>query len=160
MANTNVDYYCAAFDADGKRIYSAICDFDPTKDKNADKIQELKDKAKEAVSDAAVIEIITAEDFCEYLNGKVRGSDGKPTEYIPPEPTAEEKAASKQASLDAEYTAAQQELGQSLLVANLNGDTDAAASIQGEFASLNTYYKEQSDAIAAELTAATEGSDK
>lgn len=35
MTGTNVDYYCAAFDADGKRIYSAICDFDPTKDKNA-----------------------------------------------------------------------------------------------------------------------------
>ena len=160
MTTSNVNYYCAAFDADGKRIYSAICDFDPTKDKNADKIQELKNKAKETVSDAAVIEIITADDFAEYLGGKVRGSDGKPTEYIPPEPTAEEKAASKQASLDAEYTAAQQELGQSLLVANLNGDTDAAASIQGEFADLNTYYKEQSDAIAAELTAATEGSDK
>lgn len=89
-----------------------------------------------------------------------RRSDGTFAPYIAPEPTAEEKAASKQASLDAEYTTAQQELGQSLLVANLNGDTDVAASIHGEFADLNTYYKEQSDAIAAELTAATEGSDK
>lgn len=96
------------------------------------------------------------EDRQEYC----RQADGTFSPYIAPEPTAEEKAASKQASLDAEYTAAQQELGQSLLVANLNGDADIAASIQGEFADLNTYYKEQSDAITAELTAATEGSDK
>lgn len=160
MANTNVDYYAAGFDKDGKRVCSMICDFNPDREKNADKKAALLDKVKATSSDVAIAEIITAEDFVKYLNGKVRGSDGRPTEYIPPEPTAEEKAANKQASLDAEYTAAQQELGQSLLVANLNGDTDAAASIQGEFADLNTYYKEQSDAIAAELTAATEGSDK
>lgn len=91
MTTSNVDYYCAAFDADGKRIYSAICDFDPTKDKNADKVQALKDKAKETVSDASVIEIITADDFNAYLDGKVRGSDGNPTDYIPPEPTETEK---------------------------------------------------------------------
>lgn len=157
---TNVDYYAAGFDSAGRRVCSLICDFNPNSSKNADKITALLNKVKATSDDIAVAEIITADYFNEYLNGKVRGSDGKPTEYIPPEPTAEEKAASKQASLDAEYTAAQQELGQSLLVANLNGDTDAAASIQGEFASLNTYYKEQSDAIAAELTAATEGSDK
>ena len=153
MKDTNVDYYAAGFDKDGKRVCSMICDFNPDREKNADKKAALLDKVKATSSDVAIAEIITAEDFVKYLNGK-------PTEYIPPEPTAEEKAANKQASLDAEYTAAQQELGQSLLVANLNGDTDAAASIQGEFADLNTYYKEQSDAIAAELTAATEGSDK
>ena len=83
MTGTNVDYYCAAFNADGKRIYSAICDFDPAKEKNTDKVQALKDKAKEAVPDATVIEIITADDFNAYLGGKVRGSDGKPTDYIP-----------------------------------------------------------------------------
>lgn len=103
MINTNVNYYCAAFDADGKRIYSAICDFDPTKDKNADKIQALKDKAKETVSDAAVIEIITTEDFNAYLGGKVRGSDGKPTNYILPEPTESEKKAAKINTIKAKY---------------------------------------------------------
>lgn len=105
MTTSNVDYYCAAFDADGKRTYSAICDFDPTKDKNADKVQALKDKAKETVSDAAVIEIITADDFNAYLGGKVRGSDGKPTDYIPPEPTVAEKKAATISSIKAKYNA-------------------------------------------------------
>ena len=103
MTSTNVDYYCAAFDADGKRIYSAICDFDPAKDKNADKVQALKDKAKEAVPDAAVVEIITADDFNEYLDGKVRGSDGKPTDYIPPEPTETEKKTATINAIKAKY---------------------------------------------------------
>lgn len=103
MANTNVDYYCAAFDANGKRIYSDICDFDPTKDKNADKVQVLKDKAKETVSDAAVIEIITADDFNAYLDGKVRGLDGKPTGYIPPEPTETEKKTATINAIKAKY---------------------------------------------------------
>lgn len=103
MTETNVDYYCAAFNADGKRIYSAICDFDPTKEKNADKVQALKDKAKETVSDAAIIEIITADDFNAYLDGKVRGSDGKPTDYIPPEPTETEKKTAKINAIKAKY---------------------------------------------------------
>lgn len=103
MTTSNVDYYCAAFDADGKRIYSDICDFDPTKDKNADKVQALKDKAKETVSDAAVIEIITADDFNAYLDGKVRGSDGNPTDYIPPEPTETEKKTATINAIKAKY---------------------------------------------------------
>ena len=103
MTSTNVDYYCAAFDADGKRIYSAICDFDPTKDKNTDKVQALKDKAKETVSDAAVIEIITADDFNAYLDGKVRGSDGAPIDYIPPEPTETEKKTATISAIKAKY---------------------------------------------------------
>ena len=105
MTGSNVDYYCAAFDADGKRIYSAICDFDPTKDKNADKVQALKAKAQEAVSDAVTIEIITADDFAEYLGGKVRGSDGKPAEYIPPEPTEAEKKIAEINEIKAKYNA-------------------------------------------------------
>lgn len=103
MTGTNVDYYCAAFDADGKRIYSAICDFDPSKSSNADKVQALKDKAKEAVSDAVTIEIITADDFAEYLGGKIRGFDGKPAEYIPPEPTEAEKKTAKINEIKAKY---------------------------------------------------------
>ncbi|WP_455048796.1 hypothetical protein [Mitsuokella sp.] len=103
MTGTNVDYYCAAFDADGKRIYSAICDFDPAKEKNTDKVQALKDKAKETVSDAAIIEIITADDFNAYLGGKVRGSDGKPTDYIPPEPTETERKTATISAIKAKY---------------------------------------------------------
>lgn len=105
MTGTNVDYYCAAFDADGKRIYSVICDFDPTKDKNADKVQALKAKAQEAVSDAVTVEIITADDFAEYLGGKVRGSDGKPVKYIPPDPTEAEKKTAKINEIKTKYNA-------------------------------------------------------
>lgn len=103
MTGTNVDYYCAAFNADGKRIYSAICDFDPAKEKNTDKVQALKDKAKETMPDAAVIEIITADDFNAYLAGKVRGSNGKPTDYIPPEPTETEKKTATISAIKAKY---------------------------------------------------------
>lgn len=103
MTGTNVDYYCAAFNADGKRIYSAICEFDPTKNKNADKVQALKDKAKETVSDAVVIEIITADDYNAYLDGKVRGSDGKPIDYVAPEPTESEKKSAKINTIKAKY---------------------------------------------------------
>ena len=105
MTTSNVDYYCAAFDADGKRIYSAICDFDPMKYSNADKIQELKNKAKETVSDAAVIEIITADDFNAYLGGKVRGSDGKPTEAEKKAATINSIKAKYNTQLDAMVTA-------------------------------------------------------
>lgn len=141
MTGTNVDYYCAAFDADGKRIYSAICDFDPTKDKNADKIQELKNKAKETVSDAAVIEIITADDFAEYLNGKVRGSDGKPTDYIPPEPTAEEKKAAERAALETEYNGNKQDMLTALQAALLAGNDDAVSSIKQDYKDMTEAYK-------------------
>ena len=82
MTGTNVDYYAAGFDADGKRIVSKIVDFDPTKDKNADKVTAALADVKATVDGVAVAEIISAEDFVAYLGGKVRGSDGKPTEYV------------------------------------------------------------------------------
>lgn len=153
MIKTNVEYYGVGFDSAGNRICAHICEFDPKKEKNAIKVEELLKKVKET-ENVAVAEIVDSDTYNQYLNGGcVRDKEtGKPVAYVPPELTAEEKAASKQASLDAEYTAAQQKLGQSLLVANLNNDTDTAASIQNEYADLNTYYKEQSDAIAASMT--------
>lgn len=68
-------------------------------------MQALKAKAQEAVSDAVTIEIITADDFAEYLGGKVRGSDGKPAEYIPPEPTEAEKKIAEINEIKAKYNA-------------------------------------------------------
>ena len=47
MNGTNVDYYVAGFDSTGKRVGSIICDFDPNKEKNADKLSVLKIKQKE-----------------------------------------------------------------------------------------------------------------
>lgn len=40
MNNTNVEYYIAGFDADGKRVGSSICEFDPKKSKNVNKLDE------------------------------------------------------------------------------------------------------------------------
>jgi hypothetical protein len=139
---SNVDYYCAAFDADGKRIYSAICDFDPMKDKNADKLQALKDKAKETVSDAAVIEIITADDFNAYLGGKVRGSDGKPTEYVAPEPTESEKKQAAIATIKAKYN--------SQLDAMVTARVKAAM-LGADTSKIDANYKNTLAAMAAEI---------
>lgn len=142
MTSTNVDYYCAAFDADGKRIYSAICDFDPTKDKNTDKVQALKDKAKETVSDAAVIEIITADDFNAYLDGKVRGSDGAPIDYIPPEPTETEKKTATISAIKAKYN----ERLDAMVVARVK-----AAMLGADTSKIDSQYKNTLANMAAEI---------
>lgn len=104
MNGTNVDYYVAGFDVDGKRVGSLICDFDPGKNKNTGKIASLKEKAKDLFEDAAVVDVISAADYNQYLTGEyVRGADGKPTAYIAPEPTAAEKKASAIATIKAKY---------------------------------------------------------
>lgn len=161
MFHTNVDFYGVGFDDKGFRVIARICDFNPEKSRNKEKVETLLSEI-EQTENVAVAEIVDADTYNKYLNsGCIRDAKtGQPVTYVPPEPTAEEIATNKQAALDAEYTSAQQALGQSLLVANLNGDTDTAESIQSEFADLTAYYKEQSGAIAAELVAATEGSDK
>ncbi|WP_443868092.1 hypothetical protein [Megasphaera sp.] len=102
-SNTNVDFYAAGFDSSGKRVCSLICDFNP--DKNADKVAMLLAKVKAISDDVAVAEIITADEFNDYLAGKVRGSDGKPIDYIPPEPTEAEKKAATISSIKEKYNA-------------------------------------------------------
>lgn len=102
MSATNVDYYCAGFDSTGKRVGSLICDFNPTK--NTARVQKLLEEGKKLFSDAAVVEIITAEDYDKYVSGEyIRGSDGKPAAYVAPEPTAAEKKASAIANIKAKY---------------------------------------------------------
>ena len=104
MNGTNVDYYVSGFDTAGKRVGSIICDFDPNKDKNVEKLAALKEKAKTLFTDAAVVDVIYAADYNQYLTGEyVRGADGKPTAYIAPEPTAAEKKASAIATIKAKY---------------------------------------------------------
>lgn len=141
MTGTNVDYYAAGFDSDGKRIVSKIVDFDPTKDKNADKVAAAIADVKTTVDGVAVAEIISAEDFVSYLNGKVRGSDGKPIDYVAPEPTAEEKAAAEKASLAAEYASNKTDMLSALQAAQLAGNTDAVASIQADYKEMTEAYK-------------------
>lgn len=104
MNGTNVDYYVSGFDTAGKRVGSLICDFDPNKEKNADKLAALIDKAKGLFTDATVVEVISAADYAMYLSGDyVRGAEGKPAAYVAPEPTAAEKKASAIATIKAKY---------------------------------------------------------
>lgn len=104
MSATNVDYYCAGFDKDGKRVGSIICDFNPEKEKNKEKLEALIEKGKSLFSDATVVEIIGAEDYDKYVSGEyIRGTDGKPAAYVAPEPTAAEKKASAIATIKAKY---------------------------------------------------------
>lgn len=72
MTATNVSYYAAAFDATGKRVATKICDFNPLK--NSKQRAALLDEVKACAASAAVVDIITSDDFIAYLDGKVRDS--------------------------------------------------------------------------------------
>lgn len=148
MNGTNVDYYVSGFDTAGKRVGSIICDFDPNKDKNVEKLAALKEKAKTLFTDAAVVDVVSAADYNQYLTGEyVRGADGKPTAYIAPEPTAEEKAAAEKASLAAEYASNKADMLTALQAAQLAGNTDAVASIQADYKEMIEAYKDAVEGV-------------
>lgn len=137
---SNVEYYIAGFDASGKRIGSLIFDGNPSNDKDA---SAAIAKGKAVFEDAAVVEVISADDYGLYLSGDyVRGDDGHPTKYVAPEPTAEEKAAVQKAALKAEYEAGKAELLNSLQAAQLAGNADAVTSIQAEYKEFAEAYKQ------------------
>ena len=138
---TNVDYYVAGFDSAGRRVCSLICDFNPNSSKNADKIMALLNKVKATSDDVAVAEIITADYFNAYLNGKVRGSDGAPIDYIAPEPTAEEKKDAERAALETEYNSNKQDMLTALQAALLAGNDAAASSIKQDYKDMTEAYK-------------------
>ncbi len=141
MNGTNVDYYVAGFDADGKRVGSLICDFDPGKAKNTGKLASLTEKAKDLFEDAAVVDVISAADYNQYLTGEyVRGADGKPTAYIAPEPTAEEQKAKKQAELQSTYESDKEELMKYYLAAALAGDADTQTELRTELTNLDAQF--------------------
>lgn len=48
---------------------------------------------------------VDSDEYVEYLGGKIRGADGKPTEYIPPEPTEAEKKTAKIGQIKGKYNA-------------------------------------------------------
>lgn len=141
MNGTNVDYYVAGFDSDGKRVGSLICEFDPAKEKNADKLTALKEKAKGIFDGAVILEVITADDYNKYVSGEyVRGSDGKPVAYVAPEPTAEEQKAAKRAVLQATYEADKEEIMKYYLAASIGGDTGTQTELKQELADLDTQF--------------------
>lgn len=138
MNGTNVDYYVSGFDADGKRIGSLICDFDPMKSKNEDKLSALKEKAAGIFESATIIEITTAEDFAKYVGGDyVRGADGKPVAYVVPEPTEEEKKAAKLAALQAAYKTDKETIMQYYLAAAVSGNTEVQEELKQELSALD-----------------------
>ena len=137
---SNVDFYVAGFDAAGKRIGSLIFNGKPSNDKD---VAAGIEEGKAAFEGAAVVEVISADDFNLYLSGDyVRGNDGHPTKYVAPELTAEEKAAAQKAALKAEYEAGKAELLNSLQAAQLAGNADAVTSIQAEYKEFAEAYKQ------------------
>lgn len=148
MNGTNVDYYVSGFDTAGKRVGSLICDFDPNKDKNAEKLAALKEKAKTLFTDAAVVDVVSASDYNQYLTGEyVRGADGKPTAYITPEPTAEEQKAKKQAELQSTYESDKEELMKYYLAAALAGDADTQNELRTELTNLDAQFDSDMKAL-------------
>lgn len=142
---SNVSYYVAGFDADGKRVGSLIFDGRPD---DSQAVADAVAKGKAAFDDAVVVEVINADDFGMYLSGDyVRGADGKPVKYVAPEPTETEKKAAQQAELTADYKAQVAELTTALQVAELNGDAAAKASIQSDFRDLQASYKDGMEAL-------------
>lgn len=143
MNGTNVDYYVAGFDSTGKRVGSIICDFDPNKDKNAAKLAALKEKAKTLFTDAAVVDVVSASDYNQYLTGNyVRGAEGKPVAYVAPEPTAAEKKASAIATIKAKY----QPTLDNLVEARVK-----AAMLGADTAKIDSQYKATLASMAAEI---------
>lgn len=131
MSATNVDYYVSGFDTAGKRVGSLICDFDPNKDKNAEKLAALKEKAKTLFTDAAVVDVVSASDYNQYLTGNyVRGAEGKPVAYVAPEPTAAEKKASAIATIKAKYQPQLDRLVESRVKAEMLGSDTSKIDTQ------------------------------
>lgn len=148
MNSSNVDFYIAGFGADGKRVGSLICEFNPTKDKNAGKLDVLKKGAKELFADATVIEIISAEDFNKYISGDyIRGTGGKPIAYAPPEPTEEEKRQMALSVLDKEYAEKLSNLEIEMAKAKAIEDEDLYTELKEEREALMNEYAEKRGAI-------------
>lgn len=148
MNSSNVDFYIAGFGADGKRVGSLICEFNPTKDKNAGELNALKKEAKELFTDATVIEIISVEDFNKYISGDyIRGTDGKPIAYAPPEPTEEEKKQMALSALDKEYAEKLSNLEIEMAKAKAIEDEDLYTELKEEREALMNEYAEKRGAV-------------
>ena len=144
MNSSNVDFYIAGFGADRKRVGSLICEFNPTKDKNAGELNALKKEAKELFTDATVIEIISVEDFNKYISGDyIRGTDGKPIAYAPPEPTEEEKRQMALSALDKEYAEKLSNLEIEMAKAKAIEDEDLYTELKEEREALMNEYAEK-----------------
>lgn len=141
MNSSNVDFYIAGFGADGKRVGSIICDFNP--EKNPKKLKEALAEAKEKFPEAVVVEPIGADAFNQYLAGYIRGADGKPVEYIAPEPTIEEQRQITLNSLDQEYAGRLNSLELEMAKAKAIEDKDLYTELKEEREALINEYAEK-----------------
>lgn len=91
--------------------------------------------------DAEFIEVITAEDFHQYLNGYVRGKDGKPTPYVVPEPSEIEKEKERADKISAKYKEEIEDLQATMATALLAGDDELIASIKEDYRTLMDSYQ-------------------
>lgn len=140
--NTNVSYYVSAFDKNGKRLASHILN----KSNDNKEIAEKKELLS-GVEGAEVIEVVSAEDFEEYLNGKIRDTKtGKPVDSPEQVISDEEKRASQANAIAQKYSNQIAELKDAMITAQLAGDADLAKSLTEE-------YKETMDAYTQELEA-------
>jgi len=146
--SSNVTYYVSGFDNSGNRIGSLISPYGPDDTKHAEDLQKLIDQAKEQFSGAAVVEVITADAYNQYLAGYVRDmTTGKPIAYVAPEPTAAEKKASQAAVVATKYGPQIAELKDALATATLAGDTDTVTDLQKEYTELMAAYTAELEAI-------------
>ena len=148
MNSSNVDFYIAGFGADGKRVGSLICEFNPTKDKNAGKLDVLKKGAKELFADATVIEIISAEDFNKYISGAyIRGTNGNPVKYVPREPTVEAQRQIELNTLDRKYADKLSNIELEMAKAKAIEDEELYTELKEEREALMNEYSEKRGAI-------------
>lgn len=141
--NTNVNYYISAFNKNGKRLASHILN----KSNDNKEIEEKKELLK-GVDGVEVIEVISAEDFAAYLNGKVRDTEtGKPVD--PPEQVIsdEEKLASQANTIAHKYSSQIAELKDAMITAQLSGDTDLANSLTAEYKETMAAYTKEMEAL-------------
>ncbi|WP_418477895.1 hypothetical protein [Dialister invisus] len=148
MNNTNVEYYIAGFTANGKRVGSLICGFNPTKDKNAGKLNALKKEAKDLFADATIIEIISAEDFNKYISGAyIRGTNGNPVKYVPTEQTEKEQRQTELNTLDRKYADKLSNIELEMAKAKAIEDEDLYTELKEEREALMNEYAEKRGAI-------------
>ena len=145
MNSSNVDFYITGFGANGKRVGSIICDFNP--EKNPKKLKEALAEAKEKFPEAIVVEQIGADAFNQYLDGYIRGADGKPIEYIAPEPTADEKKAAEVVKIAAKYEPQLAELKNNLITAVLLDDKELQTEIKEEYTQTMTDYNKELEVL-------------
>lgn len=96
---------------------------------------------------------VDASDYANLLGNNsdkkeyCRQSDGTFAPYVPPEPTAEEKAAAQKAKLASEYESNKAEMLTALQAAQLAVNTDAVTSIQKDYQDMTAAYKEAVEGV-------------